>query len=196
MYPITRRLVPTAPVRIDCNYNGGEGSRPKRKEHTMENTPAIDTAVDFFDAHTVELYPDVRDRVAHTIIDIRSGDGSTVRFYNSAEEEFMKLRTARVSKQFQPLFHEKLRSVRHAEDGRLYASLADPDGDGTYEVPVGVHPFVDVQVGPDCEFGQRITAVALEYGPAAVTVSLMAPFAEMVMATRPYAEGEADGLLC
>lgn len=195
MYLITRRLVPTAPVRIDCNYNGGGGSRPERKGHTMETTPAIDTAVDFFSAYTVELYPDVRDRVATSIVDVRSGEGSTVRFYNAADEEFMKLRTDRVSKLFQPLFDEKLKGVRHAEDGRLYAILADPDGDGTYEVPVGVHPFADVQVGPDCEFGRRITAVAVEYNQTAVTVSLVAPFAEMVIATRPYAGGEADGLL-
>lgn len=162
----------------------------------MKTTPAVDQAIDFFGAHTVELYPDVRDRVAHTIIDIRSGEGSTVRFYNSADEEFMKLRTDRVSKQFQPLFDEKLMGVRHAEDGRLYAILADPDPDkAAYEEPVGVFPFADVQVGPDCEFGRRITAVAVEYGPAAVTVSLMAPFSELVLATRPYADGEMDGLL-
>lgn len=166
----------------------------------MKTTPTADRAVDYFDAHTVELYPDVRDRVAHTIIDIRSGEGSTVRFYNADEEEFMKLRSASVSKQFQPLFYEKLMGVRHAEDGRLYAILADPDPDkeesgATYEEPVGVFPFADVQVGPDCEFGRRISAVAVEYGPAAVTVSLMAPFAEMVQATRPYSDGEMDGLL-
>lgn len=166
----------------------------------MRTTPTVDRAVDFFDAHTVELYPDVRDRVVHTIIDIRSGDGSTVRLYNSAEEEFMKLRSANVSKQFQSLFHEKMVGVRHAEDGRLYAILSDPDPDkeeigATYEEPVGVFPFTDVQVGPDCEFGRRISAVALEYGPGAVTVSLMAPFAEMVRATRPYTDGEMDGLL-
>ena len=164
----------------------------------METTPTVDQAVDYFNAHTVELYPDARDRVAHTIIDIRSSDGSTVRFYNSAEEEFMKLRSATVSKQFQPLFHEKLLGVRHAEDGRLYATLADPDKEeigSTYEEPVGVFPFAEVQVGPDCEFGLRISAVAVEYGPAAVMVSLMAPFAEMVQATRPYADGEMDELL-
>lgn len=164
----------------------------------METTPAVGRAVDYFDAHTVELYPEVRDRVAHTIIDIRSGDGSTVRFYNPAEEEFMKLRNDRVSERFQPLFHEKLMGVRHAEDGRLYAILADPDGGesgATYEEPVDAVPFADVQVGPDCEFGSRISAVALEYGPAAVSVSLMAPFAELVQATRPYADGEMDGLL-
>lgn len=63
--------------------------------------------------------------------------------------------------------------TRHAEDGRLYAILKDDD----------------------CEFGRRISAVAAECGPAAVTVSLMAPFAELVTATRPYPEGEADFLL-
>ena len=122
----------------------------------METAPAIDKAVDCFKAHT--------------IIGIRSGEGSTVRFYNPAEEEFMKLRTDRVSKRFQPLFDEKPWGVRHAEDGRLYAILADPDkeGSGTREEPVDVFPFADVQVGPDCEFGRRISAVAVEYGPAAV----------------------------
>lgn len=164
----------------------------------METTPTIDQAVDYFGAYTVELYPDVRDRVAHTIIDIRSGEGSTVRFYNYAEEEFMKMRNDRVSKRLKPLFEEKLMGVRHAEDGRLYAILADPDpgsDKAPHEELVDVFPFVDVQVGPDCEFGRRITAVAVEYGPAAVTVSLMAPFAEMVQATRPYTDGEMDELL-
>ena len=165
----------------------------------METTPAIDKAVDFFDAHTVELYPDVRDRVAHTIIDIRSDEGSTVRFYNAAEEEFMKVRTDGVSKRFQPLFDEKLVGVRHAENGRLYAIVENTDngadeGNETREVPVGAFPFADVQAGPDCGFGRYVSAVAVEYGPAAVTVSLMAPFAEMVTATRPYADGEADEL--
>jgi hypothetical protein len=166
----------------------------------METTPAIDKVVDFFDAHTVELYSDVRDRVATTIIDICSGEGSTVRFCNAAEEEFMKARTDRVSKLYQPLFDEKLMGVRHAENGRLYAIIENMDNDAdewnkTREVPVGALPFADVQVGPDCEFGRRITAVAIEYGPVAVTVSLMAPFTELVSAARPYTDGEADELL-
>lgn len=159
----------------------------------METTPTVDQAVDYFNAYAVEFHPDARDRVAHTIVDVNSGEGSTVRFYNAAEEEYMKLRTDRVSKQFQPLFYEKLVGVRHAEDGRLYATLKDDDR--TREEPVGVFPFADVQVGPECEFGRRISAVAVEYGPATVTVSLIAPFAELVTATRPYSEGEADFLL-
>ena len=51
-----------------------------------------------------------------------------------------------------------------------------------------------IRRGSDCKFGERISAVALEYGPAAVTVSLMASFDEMVQATRPYTDGEMDGL--
>lgn len=165
----------------------------------MGTTPAIDKAVDFFDAHTVELGVDVRDRVSDTIIDICSGEGSTVRFYNAAGGEFMKVRTDRVSKLYRPLFDEKLMGVRHAENGQLYAIIENTDkyadeGNRTREVLVGVLPFADVQVGPDCEFGRRISAVAVEYGPSAVTVSLVAPFAEMVMATRPYADSEADEL--
>lgn len=64
------------------------------------------------------------------------------------------------------------------------------DGDRTREEPVDLFPFVDVQVGPNCElrianceFGRRITAVAVEYRPAGVT------------ATRGYSESEADWLL-
>lgn len=75
----------------------------------------------------------------------------------------------------------------------LYAVLKDDDG--TREEPVDVFPFADVQAGPNCEFGRRISAAAAEYGPATVTVSLIAPFAELVTATRPYSESEADFLL-
>lgn len=80
----------------------------------------MDTAIDFFGAHTATFHLDVRDRVAILIIDVRSVDGSTVRFYNTADEEFMTLKSDRVSKQFQPLFHEALVGVRHADDGRPY----------------------------------------------------------------------------
>lgn len=98
-----------------------------------------------------------------------------------------------VSTRFDSLFGEKLVGARHAEDGRLYAILKD--GDSTREEPVDLFPFADVQVGPTCKFGRRITAVDVEYGPADVTVSLIAPFDEMVQATRPYTDGEMDGLL-
>lgn len=75
---------------------------------------------------------DVKDRVAASIVDVRSGEGSTVRFYNAAEEEFMKVRTNRVSERFQPLFDEKLLGVRHAEDGRLYAILETDTGEAPH----------------------------------------------------------------
>lgn len=88
-----------------------------------------------------------------------------------------------MSKRFESLFDERLVGTRHAEDGRLYAILKD--GDRTREEPVG----------PNCEFGRRITAVTVEYGPADVVVSLVAPFAELVTATRAYSESEADWLL-
>ena len=64
----------------------------------METAPAIDKAVDFFDAHTVELYPDVR-------------------LYNAAEEEFAKARTDRVSKRFQSPFAETVTATGPYADG-------------------------------------------------------------------------------
>ena len=93
----------------------------------------------------------------------------------------MTLKSDDVSKRFEPLFDERLVGTRHSEDGRLYAILKD--GDRAREEPVDLFAFADVQVGPNCEFGRRITAVAVEYGPADVT------------ATRGYSESEADWLL-
>ena len=40
----------------------------ERKEHIMETTPAIDQAVDYFNAHTVELGVDVKDREADELL--------------------------------------------------------------------------------------------------------------------------------
>lgn len=134
----------------------------------METTPALDKAI--------------------------TAEDTTVRFYNADDEEFMTLKSDAISKRFAALFDEKLVGVRHAEDGRLYAILKGDD-DRTREAAVGSLQFADVQVGPNCEFGRRISAVAVDYGPTSVTVSLVAPFAELVAATRPYSEDEADWLL-
>lgn len=81
-------------------------------------------------------------------------------------------------------------------------------GNKTREVPVGVFPFADVQVGPDCEFGRCISAVAVEYGPASETVErkerqimigtkytseLLAAFAKMPRLCRMDVKVEPDG---
>lgn len=162
----------------------------------MRTMPTVENAATWFNAKTVTHHLDVVDRQAASIVDTRTAEGSTVRFYNACGFEFMTLKSDDVSTRFDSLFGEKLVGARHAEDGRLYAILKDDDDDDcTREEPVGYFPFADVQVGPTCKFGRRITAVAVEYGPADVTVSLIAPFAELVTATRPYSEGEADFLL-
>lgn len=159
----------------------------------METAPAVEHTVAWFGEHTVTHHLDVVDRVAASIVNTLTAEGSTVRFYNADGYEFMTLKSDDVSKRFESLFDERLVGTRHAEDGRLYAVLKD--GDRTREEPVDLFPFADVQVGPNCEFGLRITAVAVEYGPAYVTVSLVAPFAELVTATRAYSESEAGWLL-
>ena len=159
----------------------------------MNIIPTVENAVTWFNAHTVTHHLDVVDRQAASIVDTRTVEGSIVRIYNAAGFEFMTLKSDIVSTQFYSLFGRKLVGTRHAEDGRLYAILKDDDC--TREEPVDLFPFADVQVGPNCEFGRRISAVAVEYGPATVTVSLIAPFAELVTATRSYSESEADFLL-
>lgn len=113
--------------------------------------------------------------------------------HTAAGFEFTALKSDIASTRFDSLFGGKPVGTRHAEDGRLHAILKDDDC--AREEPVGLFPFADAQAGPNCEFGRRISAVTVEYGPAAVTVSLIAPFAELVTATRPYSESEADFLL-
>lgn len=68
-----------------------------------------------------------------------------MRVYNADGFEFMTLKSDDVSTRFNSLFGEKLVGARHAE-------------------PVDLFPFADVQVGPNCESGRRITAVVVEYG--------------------------------
>lgn len=159
----------------------------------MKTMPTVENAATWFNAKTVTHRLDVVDRQTASIVDTRTAEGSVVRFYNADGFEFMTLKSDDVSTRFDSLFDEKLVGARHAEDGRLYAILKD--GDSTREEPVDLFPFTVVQVGPNCEFGRRITAVDVKYGPAGVTVSLIAPFAELVTATRPYSEDEADYLL-
>lgn len=159
----------------------------------MKSMPTEEHAASWFNAKTVTHHLDVVDRQATSIVDTRTAEGSTVRIYNADGFEFMTLKLDDVSTQFDSLFGEKLVGARHAEDGRLYAILKD--GDRTREEPVGLFPFADVQVGPSCDFGRRITAVVVEYGPADVAVSLIVPFGSPVTAIRPYSESEADFLL-
>lgn len=159
----------------------------------METTPTVENAVTWFNAHTVTHHVDVVDRVAASIVDTRTSEGSTVRFYNADGDEFMTLTSDNVSARFDSLFGEKLVGVRHAEDGRLYAILQY--GDRTREEAVDLFPFAAVQVGSNYEFGHRITAVVVEYRPADVAVSLVVPFGNPVTAIRAYSESEADWLL-
>lgn len=159
----------------------------------MKSVPTVENAATWFNAKTVTHHLDVVDRQAASIVDTRTVEGSTVRFYNADGFEFMTLKSDKVSVRFDSLFGRKMVGTRHAEDGRLYAILKD--GDSTREEPVDLFPFADVQVGPNFKFGRRIKEVVVEYGPADVTVSLVASFAGLVTATRPYSESEADWLL-
>ena len=89
----------------------------------MENTPTTDNAATWFNAKTVTHHYDVIDHQTASIVDTRTAEGSTVRFYNACGFEFMTLKSDDVSTRFDSLFGEKLVGARHAEDGRLYAIL-------------------------------------------------------------------------
>ena len=159
----------------------------------MKSMPTVENAATWFNAKTVTHHLDVVDRQAASIVDTRTVEGSTVRFYNADGFEFMTLKSDNVSVLFDSLFGRKLVGTRHAEDGRLYAILKD--GDSTREEPVDLFPFADLQVVSNFDFGRRITEGVVEYGPAYFTVNLVSSFAGLVTATRPYSESEADWLL-
>lgn len=105
----------------------------------MKSMPTVENAATWFNAKTVTHHLDVVDRQAASIVDTRTVEGSTVRFYNADGFEFMTLKSDNVSVRFDSLFGRKLVGTRHAEDGRLYAILKD--GDSTREEPVDLFPF-------------------------------------------------------
>lgn len=97
----------------------------------MKSMLTVENAATWFNAKTVTHHLDVVDRQAASIVDTRTVEGSTVRFYNADGFEFMTLKSDNVSVRFDSLFGRKLVGTRHAEDGRLYAILKD--GDSTRE---------------------------------------------------------------
>lgn len=93
----------------------------------MKSMPTEENAAIWFNAKTVTHHLDVVDRQAASIVDTRTAEGSVVRCYNADGFEFMTLTSDNVSARFESLFGETLVGTRHAEDGRLYATLKDGD---------------------------------------------------------------------
>lgn len=67
----------------------------------MENTPTTGNAAARFDAETVAHRPDVVDRRADSIVDARTAEGSTARFYNADGFEFTTSKSDDVSTRFE-----------------------------------------------------------------------------------------------
>lgn len=108
----------------------------------MKSSPTEENAATWFNAKTVTHHLDVVDRQAASIVETRTVEPSTVRFYNADGFEFLTLKSNNVSTRFDSLVGEKLVGARHAEDGRLYAILKD--GDSIREEPVDLFPLTDV----------------------------------------------------
>lgn len=85
----------------------------------MKSMPTVENAATWFNAKTVTHHLDVVDRQVGSIVDTRTVEGSTVRFYNADGFEFMTLKSDNVSVRFDSLFGRKSVGTRHAEDGRL-----------------------------------------------------------------------------
>lgn len=83
----------------------------------MRATPTVVNAVTWFNAKTITCHLDVVDRQAASIIDTRTAEGSTVRFYNADGFEFMTLTSDDVSTRFDSFFGESLVGTRHVKDG-------------------------------------------------------------------------------
>lgn len=77
----------------------------------MRTMPTVENAATWFNAKTVTHHLDV--------VDTRTAEGSTVRFYNACGFEFMTLKSDDVSTRFDSLFGEKLVGARHAEADHL-----------------------------------------------------------------------------
>ena len=63
----------------------------------MGTMPTIENAATWFNAKTVTQHIDVVDRQTASIVDTRTAEGSTVRFYNADGFEFMTLTSDDVS---------------------------------------------------------------------------------------------------
>lgn len=72
----------------------------------------VENAATWFNAKTVAYRLDVVDCQAASIVDTRTDEGLTVRFYNVDGFEFVTLKSDDVSTRFEPLFGEKLVGAR------------------------------------------------------------------------------------
>ena len=78
----------------------------------MKSLSTEENAATWFNAKTVTNHLDVVDRQTASIVDTRTAEGSTVRFYNAGGFEFMTLESDDVSTRFDSLFGEKLVGAR------------------------------------------------------------------------------------
>lgn len=69
----------------------------------MRTMPTVENAATWFNAKNVTHHLDVVDRQAASIVDTRTAEGSTVRFYNADGFEFMTLKSDDVSTRFAEL---------------------------------------------------------------------------------------------
>lgn len=77
----------------------------------MGTMPTVENAATWFNAETVTHHLDVVDRQTASIVDTRTAEGSTVRFYNACGFEFMTLKSDDVSTRFGLILDHEVEKV-------------------------------------------------------------------------------------
>ena len=77
----------------------------------MRTMPTVENAATLFNAKTVTHHLDVVDRQTASIVDTRTAEGSTVRFYNACGFEFMTLKSDDVSTRFGLIMDHEVEKV-------------------------------------------------------------------------------------
>lgn len=77
----------------------------------MRTMPTVENAATWFNAKTVAHHLDGVDRQTASIVDTRTAEGSTVRFYNACGFEFMTLKSDDVSTRFGLVLDHEVKKV-------------------------------------------------------------------------------------
>lgn len=77
----------------------------------MRTMPTVENAAPWFNAKTVTHHLDVVNRQTASMVDTRTAEGSTVRFYNACGDEFMTLKSDDVSTRFGLILDHEVEKV-------------------------------------------------------------------------------------
>lgn len=152
--------------------------------------PTLFRARDFFRADVVDVFVDVEDVRAVRVEESQTAHDSTVRFYNDAHTEFMRLHVPLPDPVAEAVVGRTLLGVCQEDDGMLYAYLRA--GDQCLELrQLCNKPVRSVKFRPTPMTESPVASIKITYTSFDVTVSLVAEDGSILAsASRPYDEWE------